>query len=87
MQTYNVVVPHFSLVDFVSLYLQVPVFITFYLTRRFLHPSSAVDLKKIDLELDQYKADPETQATLDAEAERRQDRLKDWRWRLYYWLA
>lgn len=90
VQTYNIVVPHFSLVDFISLYLQVPIFITFYLTRRFLHPSPAIDPKTVDLLSDQYIADPATQATLDTEEEQRRDRLKGssgWKWRIYYWLA
>lgn len=90
MQTYNVVVPRFNPVDFISLYLQVPVFLTFYVARKLLHPSPIVDLAKVDLQSDQYKADPATQAILDAEEEQRQARIRGangWWWKVYYWLT
>jgi amino acid transporter, AAT family len=90
VQTYSVVVPKFVLVDFISLYLQVPVFLTFYFGWKIWHRSSVVDLRKVDLEEDQYRPDSETRAQLDREEEQRQAKLSSsqgWRWRLYYWLV
>jgi AAT family amino acid transporter len=90
VQTYSVVVPRFIFVDFLSLYLQVPVFFILYFGWKIRRRSKLVDLKSVDLQADQYEADEETQAFLDAEEEKRQARLygaHGWRWQVYYWLG
>jgi amino acid permease len=76
--------------DFLSLYLQVPVFLILYFGWKIRRRSQLVDLKSVDLQADQYEADEETQALFDASEERRRARLRGtygWRWRAYYWLV
>jgi amino acid transporter, AAT family len=76
--------------DFLSLYLQVPVFLILYFGWKVRRGSKPVDLKSVDLQADQYRADEATQAFFDEEEERRQVRLRGthgWRWRVYYWLV
>ncbi|KAG9055953.1 hypothetical protein FS842_000677 [Serendipita sp. 407] len=90
VQTYSVVTPHFAFVDFLSLYLQLPMFIVLYTIWKIWHGSKVVDLQTVNLMVDQYVVNEETQALLDAEEERRQERQQGWAgigWRLYYWIA
>jgi AAT family amino acid transporter len=90
VQTYSVVVPRFRFMDFLSLYLQVPVFLILYFGWKVRRRSQPVDLKSVDLQADQYRADEETQAFFDEEEEHRQTRLRGthgWRWQVYYWLV
>ncbi|KAG8814018.1 hypothetical protein FRC17_001333 [Serendipita sp. 399] len=90
VQTYSVVTPHFAFVDFLSLYLQLPVFIVLYLGWKLWHRSKFIDLKTVDLTVDQYVPDEETQRLIDAEEKKRQQRKQGWigiGWRLYYWIA
>lgn len=75
VQTYSVTVPRFVLVDFLSLYLQVPMFFIFYFGWKLWRGSKTVDLKTVDIQADQYKADSETQAFLDEEEAHRQARI------------
>lgn len=90
VQTYSVTVPRFVLVDFLSLYLQVPMFFIFYFGWKLWRGSKTVDLKTVDIQADQYKADSETQAFLDEEEAHRQARIhgnRGWLWTMYYWLV
>jgi amino acid permease len=77
-------------VDFISLYLQIPLFLVLYGGRKLYRRSRLVDLKTADLTVDQYEEDEQTRAILDAEEAARQERFNGknrWLWRLYYWLA
>lgn len=90
VQTYSAVAPHFGIVDFLSLYLQLPVFLVLFAGWKLFRRSKFVDLKTVDLAADVYIPDEETRAALDAAEELRNERLQGWRgigWRLYYWIA
>jgi amino acid permease len=89
-QIYPLVYPKVILIDIVSLYLQIPLFLVCFIAWKVLAQTSLAALDKVDLKMDEYILDDGTREQMEAEEARRQGRLKgpgSWTWRMYYWLA
>jgi len=87
---YPLVYPRVSLIDIVSLYLQIPFFFVCFIAWKVLVQTKVVRLDMVDLSVDEYIVDEGTRGQMEAEEARRQGRLKgsgSWAWRLYYWLV
>jgi hypothetical protein len=89
-QVYPLVYPRVILIDIVSLYLQIPLFLVCFIAWKVLAQTKVVRLDIVDLSVDEYILDDGTREQMEAEERQRQGRLKgfgSWKWRLYYWLA
>lgn len=112
VQGWSSIIPTFDHIDFISLYIEIPVmivmFIGWWIIRRpdpnpLGKPASAnpspenlshrkwwrsdlVDVKTIDLQVDEYDEPEEGQVISERRASRTKGRL-GWIWRVYYWVV
>jgi len=82
IQGWSSVIPHFKLAEFVSFYIQLPILFVCFVLWRFFKRTKRVDLRTIDLGVDEHGEDDEERLDDEGRGERVRGKL----WRQVYYL-
>ncbi|KAF8575945.1 hypothetical protein K439DRAFT_1397757 [Ramaria rubella] len=86
IQGYSSIIPKFSTVSFISLYLQLPTMLILFVAWKLIHRVRSPDLAKIDLHVDEHE-EGEEDLRDDAEREARVKGTFGWAWKTWYLIA
>ncbi|KZT43418.1 hypothetical protein SISSUDRAFT_978607 [Sistotremastrum suecicum HHB10207 ss-3] len=86
IQGWSSIIPRFSIVDFVSFYIELPVMLIFFVAWKLVHRASFVDIRMVDLRKDEHLERSEDHEDT-AQRQKRMGGKQRWLWKAYYLIA